>query len=97
MNSPYLTAVQVIRTFSGHATSPTGAAPASQLALEACFTPDSSVVLSGGADGGIWRWETHTGKQLTTLREHHAPVGAIMCNPARVMVASADSAVCLWL
>ena len=31
------------------------------------------------------------------LKEHLAPVGAIKCNPTRMMLASACSAVCLWL
>ena len=52
---------------------------------------------TGGEDGGIYRWETQSGKALRTLNEHHYPVGAIKCNPTRMMIASADSAVSLWL
>ena len=67
------------------------------LALEASFSPDSMYVLAGGDDGGIWRWEIETGKAMPVLREHDAPVRSIKCNPTRMMIASADSAVCLWL
>jgi len=79
----------LLKTFQGHT--------ASGQPLEACFGPDSEYVLAGGDDGGIWRWHCGTGEMLPVLREHLAPVTAIKCNPARMMVASADTAVCLWL
>lgn len=59
------------------------------LALEACFSPDSELVLAGTADGGICRWEVQTGQQLPTLSEHAAPVRAIRCNPTRMLLAAA--------
>jgi len=84
----------IVQTYSGHITNP-DAQPSQP--LEACFGPYSEFVLAGGGDGGIWRWETRSGKALRTLRGHHAPVGAIRCNPTRMMIASADTATCLWL
>lgn len=84
---------RIVQQYTGHPV----AQGASPRPLEACFSPDSNYVLCGGEDGGIWRWETKSGKALRTLREHHAPVGAIKCNPTRMMLASADSATCLWL
>lgn len=90
----------VIRTFSGHAPSQqsgAGAPPGGGQVHEACFSPDSDLVLSGGEDGGIWRYDTRTGSMMPVLREHHAPVGHIKCNPVRLMIASADTATCLWL
>jgi COMPASS component SWD2 len=81
---------QLINTFTGHSSE-------KGLPLEACFSPDSEYLLAGSDDGGIWRWETRSGKALPTLREHVAPVGAIKCNPTRMMLASADSTICMWL
>ena len=84
----------IVQKYTGHTVAQDGSSPKP---LEACFSPDSEYVLAGGEDGGIFRWETRSGKALRTLREHHAPVGAIKCNPTRMMIASADTATCLWL
>ena len=86
---------KLVRTFAGHAVGAEGA----QQPLEACFSPDSAYVLAGAEDGAIWRWETANGNQPPAgpLRSHLAPVTAIKCNPTRMMIASADTALCLWL
>lgn len=84
---------KVINSYTGHPVATEG----TPKPLEACFSPDSEFVLAGGEDGGIYRWETRTGKALPTLREHKAPVRAIKCNPTRMMIASADTALCMWL
>ena len=87
---------QIVMTYEGHITNP-AAAESPPRPLEACFSPDAKFVLAGGDDGGIWRWETETGKAFPPLKEHHAPVTALRCNPTRMMIASADTATCLWL
>jgi len=80
----------LVRTFSGHDN-------ARQLPLEACFGPDAEYVLSGSEDGTIWRWRTQTGEALPPLQGHTGPVGAPKVNPTRMLLASACSALCLWL
>ena len=80
----------VVHKFSGHKAE-------LGLPLEACFSPNADIVLCGSDDGGIHRWETRTGKELPVLRQHKLPVTAIRCNPTRMMFASADTAVALWL
>ena len=86
----------LLRTFSD----PNRAAdepPPQQPPLEACFSPDAELVLAGAHDGSILRWETRTAKMLPAMREHLGPVGALKCSPTRMMLASADTATCLWL
>ena len=80
----------LVRTFSGHDNT-------RQLPLEACFGPDAEYVLSGSEDGTIWRWRTATGEALPPLQGHSGPVGALKVNPTRMLLASACSALCLWL
>ena len=86
----------IVQTYTGHITNPDDAEEATR-PLEACFAPDSKFVLAGGDDGGIYSWETFTGKACPPLKEHHLPVGVLRCNPTRMQVASADTALCLWL
>ena len=78
------------RVFSGHDNS-------RQLPLEPCFGPDAEYVLSGSEDGTVWRWRTATGEALPPLQGHTGPVGALKVNPTRMLLASACSALCLWL
>ena len=80
----------LVRTFTGHDN-------ARQMPLEACFSPDADYVLSGSEDGTIWRWHTQTGEALPPLQGHTGPVGALKVNPTRMLLASACSALCLWL
>lgn len=68
-----------------------------RLPLECCFSPDSEFVVGGSEDGAIWRWRTSTGEAMKPMQGHAAPVGAVQCNPTRMMMASACSAVALWL
>lgn len=86
----------LLQSFTGHPVAP-ASDDKPQRPLEACFSPDSEFVLCGGEDGGIWRWEVRTGTPRGVLKEHHAPVGVIRCNPTRMMIASADTSLCLWL
>lgn len=80
----------MLQRFAGHSNE-------AGLPLEACFSPDSEFVLAGGDDGGIYRWATRTGSALPTLREHTSPVVALKVNPTRMMLASACTAVAMWL
>ena len=61
------------------------------------FGPDAEYVLSGSEDGTVWRWRTATGEALPPLQGHTGPVGALKVNPTRMLLASACSALCLWL
>lgn len=81
---------KLMQTFTGHDNT-------NQLPLEACFSPDADFVLSGSEDGTIWRWRVSTAEALPVLRGHAGPVGAIKVNPTRAQLASACTAVCLWL
>ena len=54
-------------------------------------------MLSGSEDGTVWRWRTATGEALPPLQGHTGPVGALKVNPTRMLLASACSALCLWL
>lgn len=62
-----------------------------------CRSPDADFVLSGSEDGTIWRWRVQSGEALPALQGHAGPVGALKVNPTRMMLASACSALCLWL
>ena len=85
---------ELLNTCVGHAN-------ASGAPLEACFSPDAAYVVSGSEDGKVWRWHTLPPKlgerEPAALLGHQAVVGAVKCNPTRMMVASACTAVCLWL
>jgi COMPASS component SWD2 len=80
----------LLHTFTGHLNE-------QGLPLEACFTPDAGFVISGAEDGSLWRWQTSTGQASPILREHHAPLRSIKCNPTRMMLATACSQLSLWL
>lgn len=80
----------LIQCFSGHANQ-------QGVPLEACFSADAEYILAGAEDGSIWRWHTRTGQVLPALKGHPGAVGAIKCNPTRMMMASACSVVCMWL
>ena len=80
----------LMQRFSGHDNQ-------REMSLEACFSADAEYILAGAEDGSIWRWHTRTGQALPPLKGHQGPVGAIKCNPTRMMMASACSVVCLWL
>jgi len=80
----------VLQTYSGHDNT-------QGLPLSATFSPDASHVLCGSEDGALWRWNTLSGQALPSLTGHSAPVTTVVCNPTRMLLASACSTVNLWL
>jgi COMPASS component SWD2 len=82
---------ELLQQYSGHANG-------SGVPLEACFSADGALVLSGSEDGTLWRWRTHDAMPISApLPGHHGAVTAIRCNPTRQLLASACVHVCLWL
>jgi len=65
--------------------------------LEASFSPDAQFVLSGSEDGGIYLWESATGKRMCVWTGHNAAVGCVQWNPTRMMVASACTQLGFWI
>ena len=68
------------------------------LALDACFSPDSKLVLSGSTDGRIHVWSAEAGRKVCVFNGGH--VGAVQCvrfNPSHLMMASACSHLHLWI
>lgn len=68
-----------------------------QTALEATFSPDGQFVLSGSEDGSIHVWETVSGRSVSVMRGHPAPVRCLAFNPVRMTLASACTKLGLWL
>jgi hypothetical protein len=62
------------------------------------FAPDGRKALSGGADGSVRLWDTHTGKELRRFDGHAGPVWAVVYSPdgRRALSGGFDARVRLW-
>lgn len=68
------------------------------LPLEASFSPDSKFLFSGSTDGRIYCWDADSGYRICSLNGGHpGPTQCVAFNPKYVMLASACSALALWL
>ncbi|XP_013194000.1 autophagy-related protein 16-1 isoform X2 [Amyelois transitella] len=56
----------------------------------ASFGPGGRLIAVGSADGGVFVWNTHTGKLETTLKEHTSAVTAVSWHPQSGLLASVD-------
>jgi len=56
-----------------------------------CFSPDTSKIAAGGADGSIYVWNIN-GPLETTLKEHTAAINAVSWHPFSSLLASVDRA-----
>ncbi|KAE8353608.1 WD40-repeat-containing domain protein [Aspergillus coremiiformis] len=62
------------------------------------FSPDSSMIASGGADGAVKVWDTLTGKLVHTFEGHLAGISTISWSPDGAIIASGsdDKTIRLW-
>ncbi|OJJ45399.1 hypothetical protein ASPZODRAFT_69717 [Penicilliopsis zonata CBS 506.65] len=62
------------------------------------FSPDGSMIASGGADGAVKVWDTTTGKLIHTFEGHLAGISTIAWNPDGALIASGsdDKSIRLW-
>jgi len=67
-------------------------------ALHGNFSPDSAQVVTGGHDGHVRLWSTHTGKPLQTLKGHTSQITCVVFSPngASVVSSAADSTARIW-
>ncbi|RAL01359.1 WD40 repeat domain-containing protein [Aspergillus ibericus CBS 121593] len=62
------------------------------------FSPDSSMIASGGADGAVKVWDTGTGRLIHTFEGHLAGISTISWSPDGATIASGsdDKTIRLW-
>ncbi|KAF7588735.1 WD domain protein [Aspergillus hancockii] len=62
------------------------------------FSPDSSMIATGGADGAVKVWDTLTGRLVHTFEGHLAGISTISWSPDAVIIASGsdDKTIRLW-
>lgn len=56
------------------------------------FSPDGKYILSGGGDKAIKLWETATGREVRTLREHSDSIGQVVFSDDGKFALSKDTA-----
>ncbi|EIT72787.1 WD40 repeat-containing protein [Aspergillus oryzae 100-8] len=62
------------------------------------FSPDSTMIASGGADGAVKVWDTLTGRLVHTFEGHLAGISTISWSPDGAIIASGsdDKTIRLW-
>ncbi|MCY4464717.1 MAG: WD40 repeat domain-containing protein [Chloroflexi bacterium] len=62
------------------------------------FSPDGSLLVSGGRDNCLRIWETETGRELAALAQHRRPLLTLALHPAGGLLATGggDNRVLLW-
>ena len=56
----------------------------------ASFSPDSSMIVSGGSLGAIKIWDVATGREIITLNGHKSGIGSVNFSPKGDKIASGD-------
>lgn len=80
-----------LQTFAGHLNN-------KGIPIEASFSPDSQLVISGSTDGRIHVWNAETGYKVSVLKgDHPHPVTCVKFNPKYMMLASAGQNVLFWI
>jgi len=62
------------------------------------FTPDGTILVTGGRDGVVKLWEVATGRHLRSLERHYSWVESLAVSPDGQMIASSgqDGIIRLW-
>ena len=64
------------------------------------FSADGTMLATGGGDDAIILWDTETWEEITTLRGHHARIGALAFTPdpgpPQILSASWDGTIRIW-
>ncbi|MBN1266180.1 MAG: WD40 repeat domain-containing protein [Anaerolineales bacterium] len=78
----------MIEAFEGH----------SYMVNSIAFSPDGSLIVSGGEDWHIYIWDTSTGEILGDLKSHEAAINSVAFSPdgTTIAIASDDATVRLW-
>lgn len=61
------------------------------------FSPDSTILASGGEDGTIILWDVKTGKRLLNLTKHTSRIsGFAFSADSKTLISGSENEICLW-
>ena len=70
--------------------------PGTNVPYDAAFSPDDSVVVTGGTDGTAREWSARTGRQLLTLAGHSGSISTVAFSGTEILTASSDGSARIW-
>jgi WD40 repeat protein len=70
--------------------------PGTNVADDAAFSPDGSMVVTAGTDGTAREWNTSTGGQLRTFTGHSGPIVGVAFSGTEILTASSDGTARIW-
>ena len=91
--------IRLIDAFRGHVQQTlSGHRNTEHVPLEAAFSPDSQLVVSGATDGRVHMWDAKTGSEVCVSDGgHKAAVKCVRFNPKYMMMATACDDIAFWL